>query len=189
MNTIIKQCSKCKEIKDISLFSKNSKTKDLLQSRCKKCAKICFDEYSIKNKNILKEKSKKYEIENKEKRLKYYREYHHKNKEKRNAQTKEYFKTNIGIAIMKNNNHNRRIKKLKGNLTNIQLKDFISKNSKCYWCKKQIEKKDIVIDHYVPLSKGGEHTLSNIVCSCKICNSKKYAKDPLVFANSIGRLL
>jgi hypothetical protein len=37
MNPTEKKCSHCKEIKSVSLFSKNSGNKDLLQNSCKKC--------------------------------------------------------------------------------------------------------------------------------------------------------
>ena len=41
----------------------------------------------------------------------------------------------------------------------------------------------------MPLSKGGEHTLTNLVVSCPTCNLQKNAKDPIEFANKLGRLL
>lgn len=64
----------------------------------------------------------------------------------------------------------------------------ILKTKKCYWCNKTI-KKDKCLDHYIPLAKGGKNTIENIVVSCRSCNAKKHAKDPLQFANENGRLL
>lgn len=42
---------------------------------------------------------------------------------------------------------------------------------------------------YEPLSKGGEHLIENIVLACPHCNMSKHDKDPLEFANKLGRLL
>ena len=44
------------------------------------------------------------------------------------------------------------------------------------------------IHHKTSISKGGSHTLSNLVASCSHCNMTKGSKYPLKFANTIGRL-
>jgi hypothetical protein len=49
MNT--KKCSKCGQIKDICLFSKNNKTKDKLHCSCKECDKEKY--YKNREINIL----------------------------------------------------------------------------------------------------------------------------------------
>lgn len=57
----------------------------------------------------------------------------------------------------------------------------------CHWCGKKCAK-SYHIDHYVPLSKGGKHEISNLVIACPKCNIRKNAKDPYEFAASVGRL-
>jgi 5-methylcytosine-specific restriction endonuclease McrA len=58
--------------------------------------------------------------------------------------------------------------------------DIIEKyGSKCVYCGGKFEH----IDHYVPLSKGGEHTLDNVRPSCANCNLKKNNKMPEDFLN------
>jgi 5-methylcytosine-specific restriction endonuclease McrA len=44
---------------------------------------------------------------------------------------------------------------------------------KCYYCG---EKKPLSQDHIVPVSKGGEHTWSNIIPACLSCNARKGTK-------------
>lgn len=48
-----------------------------------------------------------------------------------------------------------------------------SKN-KCHYCRKKFNK--LTMDHVIPLSKGGEHSASNIVPACLSCNLKKGSK-------------
>lgn len=46
-------------------------------------------------------------------------------------------------------------------------------HGRCAYCGKKSP--DLTQDHITPLSKGGDHTLSNIVPACRSCNSKKNA--------------
>lgn len=41
-------------------------------------------------------------------------------------------------------------------------------------------------DHVISISKGGQHTLTNVVPACEICNRKKAAKDVGDFIKSIA---
>ena len=41
---------------------------------------------------------------------------------------------------------------------------------RCYYCQ---EKAKLTLDHVIPLSKGGQHTKTNVVPACAPCNSKK----------------
>jgi 5-methylcytosine-specific restriction endonuclease McrA len=43
----------------------------------------------------------------------------------------------------------------------------------CHYCH---QSRILTMDHVIPLSKGGNHTASNIVPACRSCNSHKGAK-------------
>ncbi len=50
---------------------------------------------------------------------------------------------------------------------------------RCIYCHKRA-KGHLTQDHITPLSKGGSHTLTNIVPACRSCNSKKSTGPPLI---------
>lgn len=43
----------------------------------------------------------------------------------------------------------------------------------CYYCNREVGRKQLTMDHVVPLSRGGKSTKGNIVAACKECNTKK----------------
>lgn len=49
---------------------------------------------------------------------------------------------------------------------------------RCAYCDKDI-RTNFTIDHVTPLSKGGTHTINNVVPCCKPCNSRKKDRPPL----------
>lgn len=48
----------------------------------------------------------------------------------------------------------------------------------CHYCQGRFAKADLTMDHKIPIIRGGMSTKSNVVPSCKTCNSdKKYLTD------------
>lgn len=47
-------------------------------------------------------------------------------------------------------------------------------NNRCTYCGETFVR--LTMDHVIPLSRGGTHTLSNIVPACSSCNSRKNTK-------------
>lgn len=54
----------------------------------------------------------------------------------------------------------------------------VSYDHRCAYCHKRA-KGHLTQDHVTPLSKGGLHTLVNIVPACRSCNAKKHTGPPL----------
>lgn len=55
---IKKECSRCKEIKDISCFSKNKRNKDGVQTECKQCYSERRRQYRENNKEKISERKR-----------------------------------------------------------------------------------------------------------------------------------
>lgn len=48
---------------------------------------------------------------------------------------------------------------------------------KCHYCENTFDKKDLTMDHLVPLVRGGKSHKKNLVVACKKCNFEKKHKD------------
>lgn len=71
------------------------------------------------------------------------------------------------------------------NVTKIQRRPWteeekksalMSCSSKCARCGKKLNMKSLTMEHVVPISKGGENVLDNLIVLCKPCNSRKGSK-------------
>src|SRR5690606_38522313 len=51
----------------------------------------------------------------------------------------------------------------------------------CYYCEGKFSRKNLTMDHKVPLARGGTSSKNNIVCCCKDCNSKKQSQNSVDF--------
>lgn len=60
----------------------------------------------------------------------------------------------------------------------VKASDWKSKveayDNRCIYCRRRPEEgQRISIDHFIPLSRGGGHTLDNLVPACIRCNTSK----------------
>ncbi|GAA1888337.1 hypothetical protein GCM10009837_07730 [Streptomyces durmitorensis] len=46
----------------------------------------------------------------------------------------------------------------------------VRQRGECFYCK---ERADLTMDHVIPLSKGGRHSIGNVIPACISCNSSK----------------
>lgn len=60
-----------------------------------------------------------------------------------------------------------------GTITKGALSKLIEEANQCPYCGDDISKQNKSVDHIIPLSKGGEHIISNIAICCLKCNLAK----------------
>lgn len=51
----------------------------------------------------------------------------------------------------------------------------------CHWCRYPVPQHSRRADHFVPLAKGGAHSVDNLVPACDNCNARKKDKLPEEF--------
>lgn len=167
-----KYCNTCKVVKPIENFPLYSKGSDGYASKCKDCKnKQAKEKYDPE-----KEKERTKPVL--EKRYAQKKIYYKNNREKLAKQKKEYRKTDRWKKLKRFSNEKRRTNKLKleSNFTKQQWKNCIKHfNNSCCYCGNKVE--IFSMDHFIPLSKGGEWTVNNIVPACMSCNSSKRAND------------
>ena len=49
----------------------------------------------------------------------------------------------------------------------------------CHFCQGQFDRKELTMDHLVPLSRGGKSNKGNVVVCCKECNTRKKYHTPV----------
>ena len=120
-------------------------------------------------------------------RQEYLVEYRKRNKERLNAYHQEWVSNNrdkVRVAAKKFIDANPEKNALKSQLRRARLRKvdcflILDKEIKylyrqnCLVCNSN---KDITIDHRIPISRGGRHSIGNLQTLCKACNSSKKDK-------------
>jgi 5-methylcytosine-specific restriction endonuclease McrA len=65
-----------------------------------------------------------------------------------------------------------------GTLTPSVVAGLFAQAKGCAYCHEPMHPRDKTLDHVVPVSKGGIHSITNVVIACKSCNSRKRARTP-----------
>lgn len=170
----MKVCSTCKESKPIGEFNRWSKAKDGLKPYCRSCA-------SSANKKLYENPDYKQQVIS---RVQEWRGKHPGCREQeylasrdhRIAKVLEWQKANPEKvrSYKKNSKHKRRTATLTGHVSVTEWLQLCAENNQtCLRCK---EVKPLTMDHVIPLSKGGLHSIENIQPLCGSCNSIKHTK-------------
>lgn len=161
--------------------------------------------YYLQNRDKLRQKAKEYRLKNLEAIKLKLREYHKRTyplkREIIIAKTKEYAKSHPEIRRKCHDNWIKRhpdkyraankaaSQKYKAQKRGADVGDKhinsvirswkLEPNFVCYHCGKRFPSTVLQIDHVIPMSKGGKHTVSNICKSCWLCNIRK--RDKILF--------
>ena len=178
-----------KKISDMNkLYATNNK--DAISAKKKEYREANKEEINRKQKihrELYPEQMKKYRAENKEKLSESHKLWRAKNINKLRESNKAYSSSERGRLVDTNAKHKRRyIKKSKSDgtipinvypLSNELKKLLVRQEYKCNVCSKSLNDGKH-LDHHVPLSKGGTHSIDNVVWLCPRCNMSKSNKMP-----------
>lgn len=213
-----KCCTKCGDTKPVSEFCRRKhKTMVGWSSWCKPCEKrrtacskckgpktgnhsaycrSCYNAFKrdhyANNRDAEIARSAAYNKKHPERVAKNMRECRARDPERFREQQRIFRKKNPEkVRIWHHNKHAKRraakYKTVSGRITRNEWDAIKEKHGhRCIYCLKKPPR--LTMDHFIPLSKGGEHTASNIVPACHLCNSRKTNIDPQEFARRNWRL-
>lgn len=172
-----KPCSTCKVAKPLSAFRKNKDTKDGLTYVCRDCLNAQYKEYRKRVPRIPTDEylQKQRDRDNAKKQLDPFAyaqkksAYYQKNKAKYREQHKLWLQNKPGYNASKVKAYN--LRKSGTKVFEISASTIVAMRKKsCFYCGKQNAG---TIDHVIPLSRGGTHSIGNLVPACHSCNSRK----------------
>lgn len=172
----MKACKDCKAEKPLSEYHKNKNTKDGVTIVCKPCATERSRKWQAANRDKVNAVGRKNYAKNLERsranRRERVRRWYANNPEKARAAAKSYSLKHPEAKRLSENK--RRAKKL-GNGVFAILPKEINKllSSDCNNCGTN---KSITLDHIIPISRGGRHSIGNLQSLCRSCNSSKNSK-------------
>lgn len=137
--------------------------------------KIYHAAYQAKNAEKIKAQKAAYRTKNIDQEKAYHRAYRAEHAEKIHAWKEAHRKARPDLIQARN--QRRRARKRNAPINDFTAGQWRAMQSafdhRCSYCHKRCKGK-LTQDHIQPLSKGGSHTLSNIIPACRSCNSKKH---------------
>ena len=163
-------CNRCKIDKPEEDFGQNKYSKSGFNHTCKLCLK------KARNLPDKLAKRKAYDKKYAAVKAKEYRktEAYKKNRAQYVANSPVYYEHML-IGVNKRSALKRTT--ADGTITkDTRTKLFEMQNEKCYYCDKLLDRNirgSVHLDHFIPISKGGVHSITNVVWACKECNLAK----------------
>jgi 5-methylcytosine-specific restriction endonuclease McrA len=177
----MKQCTKCGIAKLLSDFYKDARRKDGVRSSCKLCSAEIERRYKKENRARYRIYERRYSEKNREVILERAREKYKNIAERVRERVKNWYAGDPERNRIKI--ENRRARKNGGRITVNEWKSVLEKyNHRCLY--PGCERTDVTMDHVIPLSLGGAHTIENVqpLCSYHNCSKSKKHVDYRVSA-------
>lgn len=173
-NNVTKYKSSSKEYK--KEYYKNNKNK---------INEIRRNNYSLANKEDIKITNRKRYLKHRHKILQKNSLYYLDNAVNIKRKQREWRSKNI-LSILLRNRKRQSLLKARSNISTNEIEQLLLKaNNECLYCNIPVFKRvNLHLDHKVPLSRGGNHSIENIAISCDKCNLKKGTKTDAEFLST-----
>lgn len=171
-----KFCPKCGETKALSEFYKDKTRKDGVYSYCKPCSISRVSIWQKANKDKVNANYRKnYSLHlesSQEKRRERVQKFYNNHKEEEIQRTSDYNKANLHIKVA--SEQRRRIRKKDNGIFAVSSKEI--QHILSLPCVECASTDRVTLDHIIPISKGGRHSIGNLQPLCSRCNSSKNDK-------------
>lgn len=158
-----KACCRCKQIKNIVAFHKDKKNPDGLSYECKLCKRSRINKAAALKREENNARAALYRKHNKEAIA--------QRKSERQRLNPEYY---VGDF------HNRRFRRVGQPVYKVTANDIKHVLAKpCFYCGASETKR--TLDHLIPITRGGHHSVGNLVAACRSCNASKNTKFVMEF--------
>jgi 5-methylcytosine-specific restriction endonuclease McrA len=178
---VMKVCKVCKLSKVISAFPNGYKTKTGYGPYCKICNNEKRRKWREDNRERDNAKTLAYQSLRKEEAMKWKNKYKRENIEKVRHLSKLYrirFPEKHTQAEAKRRALKKSCLVAEEKEQILRLYSLAQSESVvvCFYCESEIEQNKRHVDHKIPLSRGGSHSVENLVISCASCNLRKGRK-------------
>ena len=186
-----KYCTRCGETKPLNEYHKDRSKRDGHCAYCKPCVIAYVRKYQKDNPERVAEASREYReahrtelsekqrqryYANREKVLDYMRDYRRENREEVAERKRKWAAENPHLRWVGTYRQRCKANGLDPHIEDFTRADVINRyGDSCAYCRGEFQE----LDHYVPVSKGGTHTLDNVRPSCTRCNRSKMSADPV----------
>jgi 5-methylcytosine-specific restriction endonuclease McrA len=191
-----KACSKCQQVKSLEFFVKDKSKASGYKASCLGCSRIASKIGRLDGRHKIRKYADMTDAQ-KEKHLARYRAWAKANPDRCKSRNKAHRERNRAFyaqkqSLYRQNNPDKYKQWQKANPEKVlanwtkRRKTLIANGifaiskkeitqllqSPCFYCKSD---KSGTIDHVVPLSKGGRHSIGNLLPACMDCNQRKSA--------------
>jgi 5-methylcytosine-specific restriction endonuclease McrA len=155
----MKTCRRCHQLKSLDQFRRVKRNKNRPHSWCMPCCSLYRREQWKKSYS-----TEEFRVKHRESSAKWKRD--------NPDRLMDWHRRNWTKVLLYGSKRRALIRGLQQiDFTHKQWLDMIEKTGgRCVYCG-QVKK--LTVDHVIPISKGGQHTKSNIVPACQSCNSRK----------------
>jgi len=163
-----KTCNACLQTLPASDFYKHNARNDQLRPKCKICYNLAVKEYTQNNKEKKNAYQRQWRAKNKDKVIVYNQTFANKNPEAVKISQRKYGQNNP--ELVRNKSAIRRARKRNNGDFLITKKELAwLYKQPCFYCGGAAEH----LDHVMPISRGGRHSIGNLVPACAKCNLEK----------------
>lgn len=192
----MKNCTKCRRELPATTeyFNRNTSSWDGLRTWCKDCSRAHYKEYRAKNRDKLNREARAYHQEHREdaneRRRAHYqahrdeatssmRNYYRGHKDESRSRCKAWKEANPEKVALSARRSNRKRRQKQVSTYHASVKEF-KHSDHCFFCGRSVStqvrvgsSKKATIEHLLPLERGGEDHILNLVTTCTSCNCSK----------------